>query len=83
MKFTYRINKEGSGWLAECVECDAMGEGKTPGDALLSLHASLEERMLRPDAIAPPAEEARATIELEPALEKTSSDSLDLGGPGG
>lgn len=83
MKFTYRLQKETSGWLAECVESDAMGEGTTERDAIQSLRVSLEERMLRPDAVAPPSEEIAASIELELAAEKATPDSLDLGGPGG
>jgi hypothetical protein len=83
MKFTYRLQKDASAWLAECVECDAMGEGRTQTDAVLSLRASLEERMFRPDAVAPPPEEAHGTIELELACEPVTRDSLDLGGPGG
>ena len=42
MKFTYRLQKEQSGWLAECVESDAMGEGKTEMEAVASLRESLE-----------------------------------------
>ena len=83
MKFTYRLQKLASGWFAECVESDAAGEGATQKDAIQSLRASLEERMFRPDAVAPPPETERATIELEPAHEPTTRDSLDLGGPGG
>jgi hypothetical protein len=83
MKFTYRLQEDATAWIAVCVECDAMGEGKTQNDALRSLRTSLEERMFRPDAVAPPSEEAQATIELEPAKETTPCDALDLGGPGG
>ena len=83
MKFTYRLQKLASGWFAECVESDAAGEGATQKDAIQSLRASLEERMFRPDAVAPPPETEHATIELEPAREQTTRDSLDLGGPGG
>jgi len=83
MKFTYRLQKEATGWLAECVESDAMGEGTTERDAVQSLRTSLEEHMLRPDAVAPPSEAISASIELELASEKTTRDSLDLGGPGG
>jgi hypothetical protein len=83
MKFTYRLQKQANAWLAECVECEAMGEGGTQSEALDSLRASLEERMFRPDAVAPPPEEAHAPIELELATEKRPVDTLDLGGPGG
>lgn len=83
MKFTYRLIRDGSGWVAECAESDALGEGKTSKEAVESLRASLEERMFRPDAVAPPEETARTTIELELATEKPTRKSLDLGGPGG
>ena len=83
MKFTYRLIKEANGWLAECVESDVAGEGKTSNEAVDSLRTSLEERMFRPDAVAPPPETERSTIELELTTEKAPVDSLDLGGPGG
>lgn len=84
MKFTYRLQKETSGWLATCVESDAMGEGPNEQAAVRSLREALEERMFRPDAVAPPEEEAKGTIDLSPAPASSASpDSLDLGGPGG
>lgn len=82
MKFTYHLKKEQSDWLAQCVESDAMGEGKTEAEAVASLRESLEERMFRPDAVAPPPEQPHAPIVLELAG-KSAPDSLDLGGPGG
>ena len=83
MNFTYRLQKEQGGWLATCVESDAMGEGKTEQEAVASLRQSLEERMFRPDAVAPPSQEApHAPIHLELAGQ-APPDSLDLGGPGG
>jgi hypothetical protein len=84
MKFTYRLVKDASGWLAECVESEAAGEGKTSKEAVESLRASLEERMFRPDAVAPPAETEHSNIELELASEASKTPkSIDLGGPGG
>ena len=83
MRFTYRLVRDANGWLAECVESDAAGEGKTSKAAVESLRASLEERMFRPDAIAPPPETEHSTIELELAAEATEQKSIDLGGPGG
>ncbi|CAN5920906.1 hypothetical protein BH11MYX4_BH11MYX4_26000 [soil metagenome] len=84
MKFTYRLRKEPSGWLAECVASDAMGEGRTESEAVASLRISLEERMFRPDAVAPPAvPPPRPTIVLELAAAAAGPDSLDPGGPGG
>ena len=83
MKFTYRLIKDANGYLAECVESDAAGEGKSSKEAVESLRTSLEERMFRPDAVAPPAAEPHATIELELASDNTSPNSIDPGGPGG
>lgn len=83
MKFTYRLIRDATSWVAECVESDAAGEGKSSNEAVESLRASLEERMFRPDAVAPPPETEHDKIELELASEKTPRDSLDLGGPGG
>jgi hypothetical protein len=65
MKFTYRLIKDRRGWLAECVESDAAGEGESSMEAVESLRVSLEERMLRPDAVAPPPDAEPVTIELE------------------
>ena len=83
MKFTYRLIKDANGYLAECVESDAAGEGKSSKEAVESLRASLEERMFRPDAVAPPPSTAHSAIELELATDKPAPKSLDLGGPGG
>ena len=85
MKFTYRLIRDKSGFLAECVESEAAGEGKTAKDAVESLRKSLEERMFRPDAVAPPSTPTNGVIELVLADEATPSAerrSLDLGGPG-
>ena len=84
MKFTYRLIKDANGYLAECVESDAAGEGKSSKEAVESLRTSLEERMFRPDAVAPPAAaEPHSTIELELASDNAAPKSIDLGGPGG
>lgn len=58
MKLSYRL-KQTRGpspcWVAECLDAEAMGEGVTEGDAVASLEAALRERLLRPDAVAPPS----------------------------
>ena len=85
MKFTYRLIRDKNGFLAECVESEAAGEGKTAKDAVESLRKSLEERMFRPDAVAPPSTPTEGVVELVLADEATPSAerrSLDLGGPG-
>lgn len=83
MRFTYRLSREKGGYLAACVESDALGEGPTEKDAVESLRQSLEERMFRPDAVAPPTDPADAHIELVRSVEaKEAPPSIDLGGPG-
>jgi hypothetical protein len=84
MRFSYRIVRERGGVVAECLEVDAMGEGVTEIAAIAALRSSLEERMFRPDAVAPPPEESPCPIELVAArLEDCQPRrSLDLGGPG-
>ena len=87
MRFSYRLIQDGSGYVAECCESEAAGEGKTAKDAIASLRASLEERMFRPDAVAPPQETARDTIELVLANDgapgrSEEKETVDLGGPG-
>ncbi|HVH46463.1 MAG TPA: hypothetical protein VM925_29175 [Labilithrix sp.] len=83
MRFTYRLVRDKGGFVAECVESEAAGEGKTEKDAVDSLRKSLEERMFRPDAVAPPSNPAKGVIELVLADDAaTERRSLDLGGPG-
>ena len=86
MKLHYRLIKDASGFLAECVESDAMGEGKTAKEAVASLEKSLMERMFRPDAVAPPSEQEPVKIELELADERGDRPDVgrevDYGGPG-
>jgi hypothetical protein len=81
MKFSYRLIEDVNGWLAECVESDAAGEGASEREAVESLRKALEERMLRPDAIAPPSSPDSARIELERAPD-AGRTPLDLSGPG-
>ncbi|MBX3213914.1 MAG: hypothetical protein KF850_17905 [Labilithrix sp.] len=84
MKFSYRLIRDKDGFVAECVESEAAGEGKTAKDAVESLRRSLEERMFRPDAVAPPSQPTKGVIELVLAEEGAAVDrrSLDPGGPG-
>jgi hypothetical protein len=64
MRFTYRLIRDARGYLAECIEAEAAGEGKTARDALASLREALRERMFRADAIAPPPGCVETEIEL-------------------
>ncbi len=76
MKFSYTLSQDASGWLAECVESDAAGTGPTPEEAVASLRRSLEERMFRPDAVAPPSENPHAPIVLERAAQTKPRSSF-------
>jgi len=64
MMFTYRLVKDANGWLAECVESEVAGVGKTSQEAVESLRSSLAERMFRPDAVAPPPSTEHSRIDL-------------------
>ena len=64
MRFSFRLIRDRTGFVAECVESDAAGEGKTAKEAVSALREALEERMFRPDAIAPPSRPPPGTIEL-------------------
>ncbi len=82
MRFSYRLIEDANGYVAECIETDAVGEGKTSNAAVASLKTALEERMFRPDAVAPPSRQPETTIELVLAESEPERRSLDLGGPG-
>jgi len=86
MKLHYRLIKDANGYLAECVESDAMGEGKSAKDAVESLRKALEERMFRPDAVAPPPEPEDTRVELVLASDRGDradvDREVDYGGPG-
>jgi len=73
MRFTYRLLKDRGGYLAECIESDAAGEGKSAREAIESLRTSLHERMFRPDAIAPPPSATSGSIELALTDDATAS----------
>ncbi len=55
---------EGSGWLAQCEEVECAGEGATPEEALAQLREALEEYFGHSEAVAPPAQQPRETIEI-------------------
>jgi hypothetical protein len=86
MKLHYRLIKDANGFLAECVESDAIGEGKSAKEAVASLEESLQERMFRPDAVAPPPDQDDARIELVLADDRGDrrdvDREVDYGGPG-
>jgi hypothetical protein len=73
MRFTYRLLRDRRGYVAECIESDAAGEGKSAREAIESLRASLCERMFRPDAVAPPPSGPVSAIELQLTDDATAS----------
>jgi hypothetical protein len=50
LRFSYRLIKDANGFVAECIESDAVGEGKTSAAAIESLRMALKERMFRPES---------------------------------
>ena len=78
MRFSYRLIKDARGYLAECIEAEAAGEGKSVRDAVESLRASLKERMSRADAVAPPSSPFEAEIELVLTEDGQSEPSASL-----
>jgi hypothetical protein len=79
MRFTYRLIQHRDGCIAECMESEAAGEGRTAKEAIESLRVALKERMFRPDAIAPPAEPAEGAIELVLADESARLEQRSVG----
>lgn len=82
MRFTYRLHPEKNGFLASCVESDALGEGPSEQAAVASLREALEERMFRPDAVAPPSRQPDESIELVRADEPKAEQVIEPSGPG-
>lgn len=78
MRFSYRLIKDARGYLAECIEAEAAGEGKTARDAVESLRAALKERMFRADAVAPPSGTVEAAIDLVLTEDGQSEPSASL-----
>jgi hypothetical protein len=54
MKLAYRLSYEAGRCVAECLEADVEGEGRTEAEAVESLRLALED-LFRPDAVAPPS----------------------------
>ena len=82
MNFTYRIVEDDGCFVAECLESDAQGEGKTQNAAVESLRSALSERMFRPDAIAPPDVDTTEPIHLSMAAPGAGRPEMDPSGPG-
>ncbi len=64
MRFAYRVVVDDESVVAECLDADVEGEGKTESEAVESLRKALEEHLTRPDAVAPPSKAPREKIDL-------------------
>lgn len=78
-RYTYRLTTADGGYLAECIEISAAGEGNTRDAAISSLRESIVERMST-EAVAPPSHETRAAVELIEAAPPVEAPSPQ--GPG-
>lgn len=63
-RYTYRLGPSDGGFLAECVEIDAEGEGATREAAIDALREAIRERMQSAEAVAPPPSQPKAAVEL-------------------
>ena len=64
VRYTYRVGKGDGGVVAECLETDVVGEGPTPEDAVEALRGGLHDRLVSPDAVAPPSVPGRHRVVL-------------------
>jgi hypothetical protein len=64
VKVSAVVSKVEGGWLAECEDVDLAGEGPTREAALSTLRTALEEYFHRSEAVAPPTDAPRETIEI-------------------
>jgi hypothetical protein len=64
MRYTARLNQTSSGFVAQCVEVEAFGEGSTREDAIRSLQTELEDQLSHVEGMAPPSVPAAISIDL-------------------
>jgi hypothetical protein len=64
VRYTYRVGRSEGRVYAECLEADATGVGATAAEAVESLRSELRERLLAPDAVAPPSFPGRHRVDL-------------------
>jgi hypothetical protein len=63
MRYTAKLTQSPSGYSAECLELEVIGEGLTREAAIASLRAELEDRLLV-EGVAPPSRRASTTVEI-------------------
>jgi predicted RNase H-like HicB family nuclease len=64
MKVTAIVSRTEDGWLAQCAEANCAGEGATADEALAQLRVALEEYFGNAEAVAPPPQPPRESIEI-------------------
>lgn len=64
MRYTARLNRTSSGFVAQCVETEALGEGSTKEGALQSLRTELEDQLSHVEGMAPPPEPTTISVDL-------------------
>jgi hypothetical protein len=63
MRYTAKLTRDPSGYCAECLELDVIGEGDTRDAAIASLRAELEDRLIV-EGVAPPSRRASTAVEI-------------------
>jgi predicted RNase H-like HicB family nuclease len=64
MRVAAIVSRDGERWLAQCEEVDRAGEGRTADEAIACLREALEEYFGHAEAVAPPAQPPRESIEI-------------------
>jgi hypothetical protein len=64
MLYTARLSYVPPDYVADCVEIDATGQGRTRGAAIDSLRAELADRVGHVEGMAPPARTTQVEIEI-------------------
>jgi hypothetical protein len=81
-RYTARLHRTSSSFVAQCVEIEIAGEGSTREAAIRSLKAELEDRLGHVEGIAPPVAPTPISIELlvlDDASETPDRDTGTLG----
>jgi hypothetical protein len=78
MRYTATVTRDIAGFSAECVEVDAIGEGKTRDAALASLREELADRLEHVEGVAPPARRVRSEVEIVVVDDVLGAASLEV-----
>lgn len=76
MKYTATITRDSSGFSAECVEVDAIGEGPSREAAIASLRVELEDRIGHVEGVAPPPDTPRTKVEIVVLDERSPNEAV-------